>query len=559
MTHIAKCIRESVMDKRLGAHIQDATSAASRNEQPERPDSRTALNRSHSKRGQPRYQLWPTKKEPTIPDRPQVPYEKRIALSVQRSATAMGDAIVTSGCSASRKKDATISNRRKVSVPDMLAPPPKERYEALLDSPTIPGYFPVGKESIQPIQERSESAPPNGNQWRANPFGDAMISCVTGPALLPKVTTPPSASSGSPAKTSGPCLPMLKPLSPILSPTSMTSGQSRLQVNTKVGGEEEDMPPEVPPKSPSLYTKKSPATRPQPRMDFGNADPTIGEDPAGEKYFIEGRCSSPESLDKRDRPIVHRRRRSGQSVMSGGNSYGRTPQRVESRAGSRAESRAGQTASPTDGENTDTWRLPRGLPASVAVSTLANSERERLSDKAYGQVEKFEVLNCRDVNSLTKELHALDERCDYLRRTYKSLREGRQRLHARMLSYLRKSETVCFNRDSLLKQEEALVELDISIDDWIFKIEQAEGRRTRIREKLLEHVAAAVVMPCIARSTDETCQTTPPRSPVKADSPDRPYHTNRKDVESIRIYADGEVLNLFADLEKAIGHMCDSC
>ncbi|KAK7525131.1 Up-regulated during septation-domain-containing protein [Phyllosticta citriasiana] len=523
MTHIAKCIRESEPIYKTPPRPPRAI-----------PDSRTALNRSHSKRGQPRYQLWPTKKEPTIPDRPKVPYEKRIALSVQRSATAMGDAIVTSGCSASRKKDATISNRRKVSVPDMLAPPPKERYEALLDSPTIPGYFPVGKESIQPIQERSESAPPNGNQWRANPFGDAMISCVTGPALLPKVTTPPSASSGSPAKTTGPCLPMLKPLSPILSPT--------LQVNTKVGGEEEDMPPEVPPKSPSLYTKKSPATRPQPRMDFGNADPTIGEDPAGEKYFIEGRCSSPESLDKRDRPIVHRRRRSGQSVMSGGNSYGRTPQRVESRA-----------------ENTDTWRLPRGLPASVAVSTLANSERERLSDKAYGQVEKFEVLNCRDVNSLTKELHALDERCDYLRRTYKSLREGRQRLHARMLSYLRKSETVCFNRDSLLKQEEALVELDISIDDWIFKIEQAEGRRTRIREKLLEHVAAAVVMPCIARSTDETCQTTPPRSPVKADSPDRPYHTNRKDVESIRIYADGEVLNLFADLEKAIGHMCDSC
>ena len=217
------------------------------------------------------------------------------------------------------------------------------------------------------------------------------------------------------------------------------------------------------------------------------------------------------------------------------------------------------TPSPTDREHSDPCRLQRGLPAAIAVSTLANSERERLRDKAYGQVEKFEVLNSRDVNSLTKELHALDERCEYLRRTYKSLREGRQRLHARMISYLRKSETVCFNRDSLLKQEEALVELDISIDDWIHKIEQVENRRTRIREKLLEHVAAAVVMPSTAMLTDESNQATPPRSPVKADSPDSPYHTNRKDVESIRIYADGEVLNLFADLEKAIGHMCDSC
>ncbi|KAK8165344.1 Up-regulated during septation-domain-containing protein, partial [Phyllosticta citrichinensis] len=503
-----------------------------------------------------RYQLWPTKKEQPIPDRPQVPCEKRIALSVQRSATAMGDAIVTSGCSASRKNDGTISNRRKVSVPELLAPPPKEGYEALLDSPTIPGYFPVRKESIRPTQERSESAPPKGSQWRTNPFGDAMMSCVTGPALLPKVTTSPSASFGSPAKTTGPCLPMLRPLSPILSPMSMTSGQPRLQVNTRVG--EEDIPPEVPPKSPSLYTKKSPATRPPPRMDSGNVVPTMGEYPVDENYFTGGQCSSPESLDKRDRPIVHRRRRSGQSVMNGGHSYGRTPRRVQSRAESRAGSRAGHTPSPTDGENTGAWRLPRGLPASVAVSALANSERERLRDKAYGQVERFEVLNCRDVNSLTKELHALDERCDYLRRTYKSLREGRQRLHARMLSYLRKSETVCFNRDSLLKQEEALVELDISIDDWIHKIEEAEGRRTRIREKLLEHVAAAVVMPSVAMSTDETCHTTPPRSPFKADSPESPYHTNRKDVESIRIYADGEVLNLFADLENAVGNMCDS-
>ncbi|KAK8248382.1 Up-regulated during septation-domain-containing protein [Phyllosticta capitalensis] len=557
MTHIAKCVRESVMDKRLGAQTPDATSATPRNEYPERSDSRAGLHRSNSKRGQPRYQLWP-KKEPTIPDRPQVPYEKRIALSVQRSATAMGDAIVTSACSASRQNNGTISSRRKVSVPDMLAPPPKRDYEALLDSPTIPGYFPVRKERTIPNQERSESAPSNGNQWRANPFGDAMVSCVTGPALLPKVKTPPSALSGSPAKNTGPLLPMLKPLSPILSPASMTYGQPSLRVNTKVDLDEEKGP-EVPPKSPSLYAKKSPPTRPPPRMDSGNTVPTIGEDPMGESWFSGGACSSPESLDKRDRPIVHRRRRSEQSFVDGGHSYGRIQQRAESRAESRAASRAAMTPSPTDREHSDPCRLPRGLPAAIAVSTLANSERERLRDKAYGQVEKFEVLNSRDVNSLTKELHALDERCEYLRRTYKSLREGRQRLHARMISYLRKSETVCFNRDSLLKQEEALVELDISIDDWIHKIEQAENRRTRIREKLLEHVAAAVVMPSTAMSTDESNQATPPRSPVKADSPDSPYHTNRKDVESIRIYADGEVLNLFADLEKAIGHMCDSC
>lgn len=47
----------------------------------------------------------------------------------------------------------------------------------------------------------------------------------------------------------------------------------------------------------------------------------------------------------------------------------------------------------------------------------------------------------------------------------------------------------------MLKQEEALAELDASIDDWVTKLEQAENRRTRVRQKLLEHVAAAATMP----------------------------------------------------------------
>jgi hypothetical protein len=48
---------------------------------------------------------------------------------------------------------------------------------------------------------------------------------------------------------------------------------------------------------------------------------------------------------------------------------------------------------------------------------------------------------------------------------------------------------------SILKQQEALMELDHSIDDWVTKLEQAENRRTRVRQKLLEHVAAALTIP----------------------------------------------------------------
>jgi hypothetical protein len=51
-----------------------------------------------------------------------------------------------------------------------------------------------------------------------------------------------------------------------------------------------------------------------------------------------------------------------------------------------------------------------------------------------------------------------------------------------------------FRSESMLRQEEALAELDASIDDWVGKLEQAENRRTRVRQKLLEHVCAATTL-----------------------------------------------------------------
>lgn len=58
-----------------------------------------------------------------------------MALSVQRSATAMGDAIVTSDSYASRSRQGSLSRRRKVSVPELHAPPPMATLqEGLMDS-----------------------------------------------------------------------------------------------------------------------------------------------------------------------------------------------------------------------------------------------------------------------------------------------------------------------------------------------------------------------------------------------------------------------------------------
>lgn len=159
----------------------------------------------------------------------------------------------------------------------------------------------------------------------------------------------------------------------------------------------------------------------------------------------------------------------------------------------------------------------------------------------------------------------------------------------------------------MLKQEEALAELDSSIDDWVTKLEMAENRRTRVRQKLLEHVAAAAILQSSDATTaaSETLQqamglqspglcniSTPPRSPTKhasfssartgssSPSPQRVVaqvpstifehpvvedaetsetHANperesiqRADVESIRIYAGDDIATLLADVEKEI-------
>ena len=155
-----------------------------------------------------------------------------------------------------------------------------------------------------------------------------------------------------------------------------------------------------------------------------------------------------------------------------------------------------------------------------------------------------------------KELRNLDDRCDYLRKTYKSLREGRQKLHSRLLSYL-KSEALIFSKERLLKQEEALVELDGAIDDWAIKLERAENRRLRVRQKLLEHVAASMMLNLASVQPGYGLMASPPLSADRLDSVE-PLRVDRKDIESIKIYADTGVLNLFTDIEHAIGRMCET-
>ncbi|KAI1657344.1 Up-regulated during septation-domain-containing protein [Daldinia decipiens] len=249
--------------------------------------------------------------------------------------------------------------------------------------------------------------------------------------------------------------------------------------------------------------------------------------------------------------------------------------------------------------------LPQGWKPSEALKNIDSSEITYLQKQALGQTLRFEVLTKEDVENLSKELRHLDERTEYLRRTYTSLRAGRRNLHSRICQYLRSPRVAKFSYESMLKQEETLAELDASIDDWVTKLEQAENRRTRVRQKLLEHVAAASTLSvvkdlCVTSDVLQQAMgvrvpngtsdiSTPPRSPTKntasiqsqspspSSSPQRvvarvpsmipelPFEEAEDDVangvrknsmectiqrmESIRIYADSDVYALLADVE----------
>ncbi|KAF9698307.1 hypothetical protein EKO04_003407 [Ascochyta lentis] len=501
-----------------------------------------------------RYQLWPSAKSAAGESS-----DKLAALSVSRSGTSLSDTAVLSEAVPFWQRAGSMSRRRKVSAPEMSSTMTTVQ-EMLVDSPTIPGRPPLRKPSYESFgHERSYSAP--GTNWRAGPFGDAMISCVTGPSPVLAQQTTPTIPQELPSAAG-------RPLSPILSPGAKPS----LNVDTAHPA----LPPEVPPKSPAIERKGSPTplklsskssrtalTTPSSATSCGTTplratdvrrSPKTGtllstpSSAASNPFRTASPRNSPR-IEKQD-PLAtqgssHSRNISESSIMDRGRPTQRTTKRSHSRTGSESLGPAGQVA--------DAWTLPRGMRVPEASRRMGVADKEVLHKQAYEQAQNFEVLNKGDVASMSRELRALDERCDYLRKTYKSLRAGRQKLHSRMISYLKRGETAIFSRESLLKQEEALAELDNSIDEFIAKLEQSENRRLRLRQKLLEHVAAALVLSPTMRR--EAAETTPPRSPVKAEN--SLARTELKETESIKIYADGHVLNLFSDIEKAIGQMCE--
>ncbi|KAM0418846.1 hypothetical protein ACHAPT_012211 [Fusarium lateritium] len=528
-----------------------------------------------------------------------------------------------------RLNQASLVRRRKISVPEvgpmttvqevsmdsrMRKPSKCSKVETDSIAATIPGR--------PPFHERSISAP--GNSSRKHQLMDTFLYISSDdegpdPISAEKESRHPLPQGSIPISP--------KHLAPLVIPKSdaqlpLLRRQQSLNCfptrsdslrNGRVNVSPRSRTPFTPASSmPDLTTPKSASTN----AASTGALPTPVSAP-----ITESRPASPKPMDGRFTPTllsepssVFRGHRRGGSESSSMTDRGRPRKRPDLRTNNgpiiqRTESKRSKSS-----EKKAFEKLPTGVKQSDATQQLEQSELALLQKQAFAQVGRFEVLKSTDVEALSKELRHLDERTEYLRRTYNALRVGRRNLHSRICQYLRSPRVAKFSHDSMLKQEEALAELDASIDDWVNKLEQAENRRTRVRQKLLEHVAAAACLPVGGLPmTPEPQQqqppsstpssgvgniSTPPRSPSRetftspqstssagnspspqrvvaqvpstimeqpvieeaatqekeepAERPATMASLKRSDVESIRIYAGDDVYALLADVENEI-------
>lgn len=383
-----------------------------------------------------RFPFWPSSKSPIGLSRSNGSSEKLAALSVGRSSTSLSDTAALPESVPFWQRTGSLSRRRKVSVPELgntmttvqemsidsrksscKLPPSFTTYSSLLA--TIPGRPPLRKPSFEAFgHERSCSAP--GPNWRAGPFGDAMIACVTGPSsssFQPQDTL--QYLSSDVYKAAG------RPLSPILSPGVITKPSLKVDTANLANVDEA---PAVPPKSSAVEHEHSPAppsfasnpskhqlTTPA-SMPPGVSTPLSAADlkrsPNGSiplstppsSYSTPFYAYSPASnrgsprVERRDpmaaQPSLHGRNMSESSIMERGRPKKRNNQRERSQTVSEAND--------TEGTSSASWGLPTGMRVPEASRSINQADQKHLHKQAYDQAAKFEVLSKRNVASMSR-------------------------------------------------------------------------------------------------------------------------------------------------------------
>ncbi|KAL8980827.1 MAG: hypothetical protein Q9205_004207 [Flavoplaca limonia] len=488
--------------------------------------------------------------------------------------------------------------RAKVSLPSVDLGRMTTVQEVCLDSPTIPGRPPLLERSmsVPAVTLHRLSEEPNQSTPRAAEFSKSHTDMQMNEAS--HIAAPSSKYSKRSSSL------MARDLAPLIIPSNMSKNHDRDQNRSRESsGDLGTLPPRVPPKSPRTERRASPrADRSQHSTNssvstnysvassatssssiFGRASPRLVTDtrrvesPLGRAHPTSAVDKpSPESLWSKLFRLESPSRQKRFEMLETSNSQvseicptpsstTSTHQRWLSDASAVTRGRLASKESPaykryskpavrSPSTNKRDRDLPTGFKAAEVPQQVADAEIRGLRQQADEQVSHFEVLQAKDVSLLSKELRELDDRCEYLQRTYQSLRQGRKSLHERMISYLKSPHMTKFSRESILKQEETLADIDNSIDDWIRKSEQAENRRSRVRQKLLEHVAAALTLRpnTMTGPRHVSEQHTPPESPEQED---QFPHDERQRVQSIKIYADAGVAALLAEIDQEIGSM----
>ncbi|EED22413.1 conserved hypothetical protein [Talaromyces stipitatus ATCC 10500] len=461
------------------------------------------------------------------------------------------------------KKSASqsLSERREIALAELGIIPMMAGQEPRMDSPTIPGRLPV--------HGRSNSAP--GSAANQTPFERSIQEPISEPLILSSQTN--HDSRRVPAKSEEP---ENRPRSQSAD-ESVTSPASKNQPPTVP--EEDDKPPAVPPKSPRLiYRPVAPLSN-----EIGGSLTRSNSAANG----LRPRAATAMGIrPRRHIAELHRRNEStpttttmtsrcqqskpNQRMAKLKHEAGESAIQCQDRTKRRRSLRVHRTSKHV--EKTNFAQLPVGFNLPDAKSQFTSSDVEKLREQAKTQAEKFKVLQYHEVKALSKELRSLDIRVDYLRNTSKALRAGRNHLHERVIAHLRSSRSANNSRENILGQEEALAQLDKSIDEWITKLEQVDNRRARVRQMLLEHIAASLVLSATYDTQGETRKQLD--SPIIKDECEVEVAMDALDIElddvasvtreSIKIYADygvygdGDMATLLADIERQMETMKDS-
>ncbi|KAE8360253.1 hypothetical protein BDV27DRAFT_161825 [Aspergillus caelatus] len=139
--------------------------------------------------------------------------------------------------------------------------------------------------------------------------------------------------------------------------------------------------------------------------------------------------------------------------------------------------------------------LHLGVISANAHLTLPAPELNELRNHAKRQAEQLKVLSKHEVATLSQELVTMEEYCKYLQDRCISLKSDRRILQEQKIRDLTSATWIGPKwKGRMLEREQELRDIDISIDKWTGILEHAVKNRVSIRHRLLEHIAAILAV-----------------------------------------------------------------